>query len=67
MTQENDTLGEKALEVAARNPANISFLIKGITIAIVASCVLISFGTSIIAGGAAKKYILSKIETCDAK
>jgi hypothetical protein len=61
----DDTVAEKALVVVSKNPANISFLVKSVGISLIILSVITSITVGIIAGGAGKKYILSKIEQCE--
>ena len=63
----DDTVAEKALVVVAKNPANISFLVKSVGISLVIFAIIFSIGTTAITSGSIKKYIESKIETCDGK
>lgn len=61
----DDTVAEKALVVVAKNPANISFLVKSVGISLIIFTVIVSIGTTAIASGSIKKYIESKIGTND--
>jgi hypothetical protein len=67
MTNDDETIGEKALVVVAKNPANISFLVRSVGISLIIFTIIFSIGTTAICSETIKKYIESKIEPCDAK
>lgn len=64
---DDDTIGEKALVVVAKNPANVSFLVKSVGISLVIFTIIFAIGITTISAGSIKKYIESKIGSNDVK